>query len=66
MDDERRKLTWSDVPDYAKLEEHGATIDAPTPMEFKIDDPWSLEPEPGPVAAATAQASPPEPAASED
>ena len=30
-----------DIPDLSKLEEHGATIDAPTPTQILMPDPWA-------------------------
>jgi hypothetical protein len=31
---------WVDVPDPSKIEEKGISIDAPTPVQFVIPDPW--------------------------
>jgi hypothetical protein len=36
---EKRKL-WIEVPDLAKIEEKGISINAPTPKQFVIVDPW--------------------------
>jgi hypothetical protein len=36
---DKRKL-WIDVPDLAKIEEKGISINAPTPKQFVIVDPW--------------------------
>jgi hypothetical protein len=32
------------IPDLAKLEEHGISIDAPTPAHFVMPDPWAPRP----------------------
>jgi hypothetical protein len=41
MADKETKVTLVDVPDPGKLEEHGVSIDAPTPTQFVMPDPWA-------------------------
>lgn len=41
MSDKQPKITLIDVPDPAKIEEHGISIDAPTPTQFIMPDPWA-------------------------
>jgi hypothetical protein len=40
MADKRAKVEL-DIPDMSKLEEHGVLIDAPTPSQFVLADPWA-------------------------
>jgi hypothetical protein len=40
MADRDTKLAL-DIPDLSKLEEHGVSIDAPTPTHFVMADPWA-------------------------
>lgn len=35
------KVPLFDVPDLSKLHEHGISIDAPTPTEIVMQDPWA-------------------------
>lgn len=39
-----KKRRGADVPDFSVLEEHGATIDVDTPLDWEIDDPWAVRP----------------------
>jgi hypothetical protein len=41
MADKEAKVTLVDVPDPSKLQEHGISIDAPTPTQFVMPDPWA-------------------------
>jgi hypothetical protein len=40
MTDDRRRIELLDVPDLSKLTRYGVTIDAPTPTQFTMTDPW--------------------------
>jgi len=40
MTEHEKRVTLVDIPDPAKIEEHGISIDAPTPTQFVMDDPW--------------------------
>lgn len=42
MPEKPKEQIWTDTPDYLKIEEHGVTIDAPTPTRFAIDNPWEM------------------------
>lgn len=41
MTDREKKETLTDIPDPGKLQEHGISIDAPTPTQFVVPDPWA-------------------------
>lgn len=41
MADKKDKFTLVDVPDPGKIEEHGISIDAPTPTQIVMPDPWA-------------------------
>lgn len=59
MSDKHPKVHWEHVPDLAKIEEHGISINAATPKVLSIPNPWApsgnggsaqadVEPTPGP------------------
>lgn len=60
MSDDRREHPLVDLPDPGKIEEHGVTIDVPTPMHA-IANPWAP-----PSGNGTTAAPAPAPPASDD
>jgi hypothetical protein len=57
MSDDHREHPLIDLPNPGKIEEHGVTIDAPTPTHA-IADPWA------PHSGNGSAPAPPQPAAS--
>jgi hypothetical protein len=53
MSEHEKKIALADIPDPGKIEEHGISIDAPTPTQFVMPDPWtpSNNGSPSPTAA---------------
>lgn len=48
------EILLRDVPDLARLEERGMSIDASTPTAFSMDDPWAGAVETAPPAPTQA------------
>jgi hypothetical protein len=62
MADKEAKIVGVDIPDLAKLEEHGISIDAPTPTQFVMPDPWAPSDNgQGPIPGRPAEAPKPDP-----